>query len=80
MVNHHRKRARFVSVCRCRLRERPSARVVNVVPGDRVVAEYLVRHDGVDKIAFTGSTTAGRRIEELCAAALKLNRHAPLRI
>nr|WP_231983025.1 aldehyde dehydrogenase [Nocardia sp. 852002-20019_SCH5090214] len=45
--------------------------VINVVPGDRVVGEHLVRHDGVDKIAFTGSTAAGRRIGELCGAALK---------
>lgn len=45
--------------------------VINVVPGDRVVGEHLVRHEGVDKIAFTGSTAAGRRIGELCGAALK---------
>jgi aldehyde dehydrogenase (NAD+) len=41
--------------------------VVNVVPGDRDVGEYLVTHAGVDKVAFTGSTAAGKRIMSLCA-------------
>ena len=36
--------------------------VVNIVPGGRETGEHLVRHPGVDKIAFTGSTAAGRRI------------------
>ena len=36
--------------------------VVSVVPAGREVGEHLVRHPGVDKIAFTGSTAAGRRI------------------
>jgi acyl-CoA reductase-like NAD-dependent aldehyde dehydrogenase len=36
--------------------------VVSVLPADREVSEYLVSHPGVDKIAFTGSTAAGRRI------------------
>jgi aldehyde dehydrogenase (NAD+) len=47
------------------------AGVVNVVPADRDVGEHLVRHTGVDKISFTGSTAAGRRIAELCGRALK---------
>ena len=38
------------------------AGVVNVVPGDREVGEHLVTHPGTDKIAFTGSTAAGKRI------------------
>ena len=36
--------------------------VVSVVPAGREVGEHLVSHPGVDKIAFTGSTAAGRRI------------------
>jgi aldehyde dehydrogenase (NAD+) len=45
--------------------------VVNVVPGDRDVGERLVTHPGVDKIAFTGSTAAGKRIMALCADQVK---------
>lgn len=45
--------------------------VVNVVPADRDVGEYLVCHPGVDKVAFTGSTAAGRRIAALCGERLK---------
>jgi aldehyde dehydrogenase (NAD+) len=41
--------------------------VFNLVPGDRPAGEYLVRHPGVDKVAFTGSTAAGKRIMALCA-------------
>lgn len=47
------------------------AGVVNVVPADRDTGEHLVTHAGVDKISFTGSTAAGRRIAELCGRALK---------
>jgi betaine-aldehyde dehydrogenase len=45
--------------------------VLNVVPADRPVGEYLVRHPGVDKVAFTGSTAAGRRIASICGDQLK---------
>jgi aldehyde dehydrogenase (NAD+) len=45
--------------------------VVNIVPAEREVSEHLVTHPGVDKIAFTGSTTTGRRIASLCGQALK---------
>ena len=34
--------------------------VVSVIPAGREVGEHLVKHPGVDKIAFTGSTAAGR--------------------
>lgn len=40
--------------------------VINVLTADREASEVLVRHPGVDKIAFTGSTAAGRRIASLC--------------
>ncbi len=36
--------------------------VLNVVTGDAPTGEALTRHSGVDKIAFTGSTTTGRRV------------------
>ncbi|HVV07932.1 aldehyde dehydrogenase [Amycolatopsis sp.] len=36
--------------------------VVNVVPGGREAGAALVSHPGVDKVAFTGSTAAGRAI------------------
>jgi len=40
--------------------------VLNIVTADREVSELLVRNPGVDKITFTGSTAAGRRIASLC--------------
>jgi aldehyde dehydrogenase (NAD+) len=42
------------------------AGVINVVTADREVSELLVRDPRVDKITFTGSTAAGRRIASLC--------------
>jgi len=39
--------------------------VLNVVAADREVSELLVRDPRVDKIAFTGSTVAGRRIASI---------------
>jgi aldehyde dehydrogenase (NAD+) len=41
--------------------------VFNVVPAGREVGDYLVRHPGIDKISFTGSTAAGRHIMAACA-------------
>jgi len=40
--------------------------VLNVVCADRKVSELLVRDPRVDKITFTGSTAAGRRIASIC--------------
>ena len=40
--------------------------VFNVVTADREVSELLVTNPGIDKITFTGSTAAGRRIASLC--------------
>src|SRR4029079_4093324 len=45
--------------------------VLSVVPAGREVGEHLVRHPGVDKVAFTGSTAAGRRIASICGEQLK---------
>jgi betaine-aldehyde dehydrogenase len=45
--------------------------VVNILPAGREVGEHLVAHDGVDKISFTGSTAAGKRIAGLCGERLR---------
>ncbi|MBB3041345.1 aldehyde dehydrogenase [Nocardioides soli] len=47
------------------------AGVVNIVAAGREVGEHLVRHPGVDKVAFTGSTAAGRTIASICGEQLK---------
>jgi aldehyde dehydrogenase (NAD+) len=47
------------------------AGVLNIVPCGGAVAEHLVRHPGVDKIAFTGSTEVGTHLAQLCAADLR---------
>jgi betaine-aldehyde dehydrogenase len=47
------------------------AGVVNIVPAGREAGEHLVRHRGVDKVAFTGSTAAGRTIASICGEQLK---------
>ncbi|MEU6646307.1 aldehyde dehydrogenase [Saccharomonospora sp. NPDC046836] len=45
--------------------------VVNIVPADREAGEHLVTRPEVDKVAFTGSTAAGRRIASLCGNDLR---------
>ncbi|MGI5458877.1 aldehyde dehydrogenase [Streptomyces sp. CA-249302] len=45
--------------------------VISVLPADRETSEYLVSHREVDKIAFTGSTRAGRRIASIAGGQLK---------
>src|SRR5215472_9686047 len=45
--------------------------VVAVVPGGRELGAYLVQHRDVDKVAFTGSTAAGRQIAEACGRLLR---------
>src|SRR5258708_24515376 len=46
--------------------------VVNVLAGPGgSVGEALCKHEGVDKIAFTGSTEVGRRILEMAAQGIK---------
>ncbi|MFC7704491.1 aldehyde dehydrogenase [Plastorhodobacter daqingensis] len=44
--------------------------VFNLVPAGREVGDYLVRHKDVDKVAFTGSTAAGKHIAAVCAERL----------
>lgn len=45
--------------------------VINIVPAGREVGAYLVAHPGVDKVAFTGSSAAGRSIAEICGRLLR---------
>src|SRR5256885_7192712 len=48
------------------------AGAINVVPGDGpTTGSYLVRHPGVDKVAFTGSTKTGGEIMRLCSDPIK---------
>jgi len=47
------------------------AGVVNIVTGDGLTGEALVKHPDVDKIAFTGSTEVGRAIRGATAASHK---------
>jgi len=42
------------------------AGVVNVLTAEREVSELLVRNPGIDKVSFTGSTAAGRKIASIC--------------
>ncbi|NEB79604.1 aldehyde dehydrogenase [Streptomyces sp. SID14478] len=44
--------------------------VLSVIPADREVSEYLVGHPGVDKISFTGSVGAGKRVMEVASRNL----------
>jgi len=42
-----------------------------VLPGDASVGEMLVTHPGVDKVSFTGSTSAGKAVAAACATDLR---------
>jgi aldehyde dehydrogenase (NAD+) len=53
----------FAEVCE-KVRLPPG--VVNVLIAEREVSELLVRNPDVDKVTFTGSTAAGRRIGSIC--------------
>ncbi|MCM2563423.1 aldehyde dehydrogenase family protein [Lutimaribacter sp. EGI FJ00015] len=54
----------FADICR---RAGLPKGVMNIVTGDGAVGELLVAHDGVDKVAFTGSTDVGRAIRRATA-------------
>src|SRR6202167_5078460 len=45
--------------------------VVNIVTGDAGTGHSLVAHPGIDKIAFAGSTSAGKEIARTCAVSGK---------
>ncbi len=46
----------------CRQAELPPG-VVNIITGDGAAGAALVRHPGIDKVAFTGSTEVGKAIQ-----------------
>ena len=45
--------------------------VVSILPGGRELGAYIVSHPGIDKVAFTGSTTGGRAVAKACAELLR---------
>lgn len=47
------------------------AGVLNIVTGDGRTGALLAAHDGIDKVAFTGSTEVGRKIREATAGSGK---------
>lgn len=47
------------------------AGVLNVLPGGTDVGRALVASAGVDKVSFTGSTSAGREVASVCGRQLK---------
>jgi aldehyde dehydrogenase (NAD+) len=40
--------------------------VLNLTPAHRPASDHLVRNPGIDKVSFTGSTAAGKRIGSVC--------------
>ncbi|MDE2597370.1 MAG: aldehyde dehydrogenase [Sphingomonadales bacterium] len=44
--------------------------VVNLVPAQREASDHLVCNEGVDKVSFTGSTVAGKRIASVCGSRI----------
>ncbi len=42
------------------------AGVLNILPAGRETGDYLIRHPQIDKVAFTGSTAAGKHIAKTC--------------
>ncbi len=56
----------------CRQAELPPG-VVNIITGDGSTGAHLVKHPGLDKVAFTGSTDVGKAIQrELAGTGVKL--------
>lgn len=47
------------------------AGMLSILPGGPAVGEYLVSHDGVDAVFFTGATATGRRIGAACGAQMR---------
>jgi aldehyde dehydrogenase (NAD+) len=54
----------------CRQADLPPG-VVNIVPGPGSIGSYLAAHEGVDKVAFTGSTEIGKLIQKAVAGSDK---------
>ena len=63
----------LTALCFAELAQRAGlpAGVLNVVTGDGRTGALLVEHEGVDKIAFTGSTEVGRLIRKATAGSGK---------
>jgi aldehyde dehydrogenase (NAD+) len=56
----------------CRQAELPPG-VVNIITGDGTTGAHLVRHDDIDKLAFTGSTEVGKLLmRELAGRDVRL--------
>ena len=56
----------------CRQAELPPG-VVNIVTGDGTTGAYLVKHEDIDKLAFTGSTEVGKLLmRELAGREVRL--------
>ena len=47
------------------------AGVINVITSDLDGSERLVAHEGVDMVAFTGSTPVGKKIAAVCSSQMK---------
>ena len=47
------------------------AGVINIITGDGATGSHLVNHPGVDKVAFTGSTSVGKAIAKAIAGTKK---------
>jgi betaine-aldehyde dehydrogenase len=45
--------------------------VINVVPAGREHADHILRHPGIDKVSFTGSSAVGKHIASVCGEQLK---------
>src|SRR6187455_1409529 len=60
----------FADVCR---QAQVPPGVVNIVTGDGSTGAHLVRSDGIDKVAFTGSTEVGKAIQrELAGRGVRM--------
>ena len=60
----------FADVCR---QAQVPPGVVNIVTGDGATGAHLVQHEGIDKVAFTGSTEVGKAIQrELAGRGVSL--------
>jgi len=47
---------------------------VNILPGDGATGELVATHEGIDKVAFTGSTAVGHHIMRVAADSNNLKR------
>ncbi|MCB9991654.1 MAG: deoxyribose-phosphate aldolase [Rhodospirillales bacterium] len=62
----------FAQICKDAAEEAGAPKgLVNIVNGDGKVGAAIVNHDGIDKIAFTGSTEVGRIIMNAAAGTGK---------